>query len=83
MLSKLTLSVDDMVVAEAKAYAEQNGQSLSQIVESYLNSITSIDTTSSKKLPPITKSLLGIAKSKILIKNDKEALLNALSEKYL
>jgi len=83
MLSKLTLSVDNMVIAGAKAYAEQNGQSLSQIVESYLNSITSIDTTSSNKLPPITKSLLGIAKSKITIRNDKEALLNALSEKHL
>ena len=42
---------------------------------------TSINTATSEKLPPITKSLLGIVMSKISIGNDKDALLKALSER--
>jgi hypothetical protein len=35
-MGKLTLSVDDRVVARAKLYAKQRGVSVSEIVESYL-----------------------------------------------
>ena len=38
---KLTLSIDEKVIARAKAYAKNSGRSLSEIVETYLNKITS------------------------------------------
>lgn len=39
MKSKLTLSIDKSVIAQAKAYAAQQGRSLSDLVENYLNSV--------------------------------------------
>ena len=38
---KLTLSIDEKVIARAKAFAKNSGRSLSEIVETYLNKITS------------------------------------------
>jgi hypothetical protein len=35
-MSKLTLSVDDRVVAQAKRYAKRRGVSISKLVESHL-----------------------------------------------
>ncbi|MFX5530198.1 DUF6364 family protein, partial [Acinetobacter baumannii] len=40
MSTKLTLSIDEKVVAEAKEYAKEAGKSVSQIVESYLRVLT-------------------------------------------
>lgn len=40
MKTKLTLTIDDDVIAAAKAYAKQSGKSLSALVESYLNDVT-------------------------------------------
>jgi hypothetical protein len=44
MLTKLTLSVDKSVIERAKAYAKQTGRSLSELVGSYLESITREET---------------------------------------
>ena len=41
MTTKLTLTIDDSVIAIAKKYAKQNGKSLSDIVENYLLSLSS------------------------------------------
>ena len=41
MTTKLTLTIDDAVIAIAKKYAKQNGKSLSDIVENYLMSLSS------------------------------------------
>ncbi len=41
MTTKLTLSLKKSVIEKAKLYAKGNNQSLSQIVESYLEKITS------------------------------------------
>jgi hypothetical protein len=38
-MAKLTLSVDDRVVSNAKRYAKQRGVSVSEIVESYLSAV--------------------------------------------
>ena len=43
MSTKLTLSLKKSVIEKAKRYAKGNNQSLSQIVESYLEKITSQD----------------------------------------
>ncbi|MFM9055332.1 MAG: DUF6364 family protein [Bacteroidota bacterium] len=41
MLTKLTLSIDEAVIARAKVYARKNGRSLSELIQHYLESITS------------------------------------------
>ena len=41
MTTKLTLSLKKSVIERAKRYAKSNNQSLSQIIESYLEKITS------------------------------------------
>jgi len=41
MTTKLTLSLKKSVIEKAKKYAKGNNQSLSQIIESYLEKITS------------------------------------------
>ncbi len=41
MNTKLTLSLNKSVIEKAKRYAKGNNQSLSQIIESYLEKITS------------------------------------------
>jgi len=41
MSTKLTLSLKKSVIEKAKEYAKGNNQSLSQIIESYLEKITS------------------------------------------
>ena len=38
-MAKLTLSVDDRVVSNAKLYAKQRGVSVSQMVETYLSAV--------------------------------------------
>jgi len=43
MNTKLTLSLKKAVIEKAKKYAKGNNQSLSQIIESYLENITSQD----------------------------------------
>lgn len=39
-MSKLTLSINQETIDKAKVYAKQNGQSLSTIIENFLNEIT-------------------------------------------
>ncbi len=41
MTTKLTLSLNKSIIERAKRYAKGNNQSLSQIVESYLEKVTS------------------------------------------
>jgi len=43
MNTKLTLSLKKSIIEKAKQYARGNNQSLSQIIESYLEKITSQD----------------------------------------
>jgi hypothetical protein len=57
-MSKLTLSVDDAVIARAKRYAKRNHISLSRLVETYLDSV-SADTRQPTDLPPVLRSLIG------------------------
>jgi len=41
MNTKLTLSINKSIIEKAKRYAKGNNQSLSQIIESYLEKVTS------------------------------------------
>lgn len=64
MSTKLTLSIDETVVAEAKEYAKESGKSLSKIIEGYLRGLNSKQKKSKKEdLPPLLKRLHGCIKS--------------------
>jgi hypothetical protein len=59
MTTKLTLTIDDSVIAIAKKYAKQKGKSLSDIVENYLMSLTSKENKEESISPRILK-LMGV-----------------------
>jgi hypothetical protein len=61
MQTKLTLRLDDRLIEQAKAYAQEKGRSLSQVVADYFR-ILNTDTTHTKRTPPITASLRGLLK---------------------
>jgi hypothetical protein len=80
MTTKLTLTIDDSVIAIAKKYAKQNGKSLSYIVENYLMSLSSKGNTEENISPSILK-LMG----SIELPNNfdyKKELTKGLAKKY-
>lgn len=67
MQTKLTLRMDENIIAAAKRYSKKRSKSLSHLVSDYLYLITQEPITSSKThktTPPITQSLKGILRSK-------------------
>jgi len=59
MDTKLTLKLDEGIIEKAKEYARTRKVSLSVLIESYLQKITS-EKPSGKKITPLVKSLSGI-----------------------
>jgi len=57
-MSKLTLSVDPLVVARAKRFAKRKGVSVSGMVEAYLSAV-SIGADTKQDNPPILRSVRG------------------------
>ena len=84
MNSKLTLSINQMVIEEAKKYAKSSGKSLSSIVEEYLKSLTKAESTNKKQISlKIVKELKGSVKMPDDFDSYKETLQDALIQKYL
>ncbi len=83
MQTKLTLRLESHLITNAKNYAEGSGKSLSQIVSDYFQLLQSNELTKNKtsELPPLTKKLKGILKSKTEI--DESSYRKHLEEKYL
>ncbi len=84
MLTKLTLTIDESVIEQAKEYAQGKNRSVSRIVEEYLENLAT--NRDSGKLPdeikaPITDGLSGMFKDPG-IPYDK-ILDDAMQEKYL
>lgn len=80
MSTKLTLTVDKSVIERAKAYAKHTGRSLSELVESYLETIIQED--KEEQLSPKLKKIVGAVK---LPKNfdEKKELRAYLEKKHL
>ncbi len=59
MKTRLTLIIEKDIVEQAKRYAKNNGQSLSHLVEIFLNNISTKDSTlkSSSKLNKIVGAI--------------------------
>lgn len=82
MNTKLTLSIEEQVVEEAKKYASNQHTSLSNLVENYLKSLVIKKDKNKEEYSPIVKSL----KSSFVAEKDidyKEELTKRLSDKYL
>lgn len=84
MSSKLTLSINESTIEQAKAYAKASGKSLSNIVEEYLKSLTRKGTVDKKKASlQIVKELKGSVNLADRDISYKELLQEALLEKKL
>lgn len=57
MDTKLTLKLNQEVIEKAKRYASEKKLSLSRLIESYLNSLTSDKLTDDLQISPFVKSL--------------------------
>ncbi len=80
MSTKLTLTVEKSVIERAKSYAKSTGRSLSELVESYLETIT--QEGDEEQLSPKLKKIVGAVK---LPKNfdEKKELRAYLEKKHL
>jgi len=59
MSTKLTLTIEESVIENAKQYARQKGTSLSNMVENYLKVVTTESICTEPDFSPIVKSLKG------------------------
>lgn len=82
MNTKLTLTLEESVIRQAKKYAGKRKRSLSDLIENYLKALTSEEGKDEEELTPIVKLLKG---SFTLPKDFdyKKELTHRLSEKYL
>ena len=62
MTAKLTILVEEETIRKAKTYSAQTGQSLSKLIENYLNTVTSPAEPGNKKFSPRIKRLMGSVK---------------------
>ena len=59
MNSKLTVKLNSLVIARAKNYAKKHNTSLSKMIEAYLDSVAS-ENSSGIEVTPLVKSLSGV-----------------------
>lgn len=81
MTTKLTLTVEKTVIEKAKSYAKKTGRSLSDLIEKYLESITS-DEKNDKGISPKLKKIVGAVKLPKNFDEEKE-LRSYLEKKHL
>lgn len=62
MTTKLTILVEEETIKKAKKYSAQTGQSLSKLIENYLNTVTEGSDPTNNKFSPRVKRLMGSVK---------------------
>jgi len=83
-MSKLTLSINQAIIDEAKKYAKSSGKSLSSIVEEYLKSLSKTEKLGKKKSAnKIVMELKGSVRMPKDFTSYKDLLKDAMIEKYL
>ena len=80
MNTKLTLRLDDHLIASAKEYSAQTGKSVSKIVSDFFVIIKNEKLEKSNSVTPTVQSLKGIIKDSNLTKKDYD---KYLENKYL
>lgn len=82
MDSKLTLSLDKKVIEKAKEFARRHQTSLSRIVETYFEALTSEEVDESEvEVTPLVESLCGVIELPVNF-DYKELRTQYLSEKH-
>ena len=81
MTTKLTLTVEKTVIEKAKSYAKKTGRSLSELIEKYLENITS-DEKNENELSPKLRKIVGAVKLPKNFDEEKE-LRSYLEKKHL
>jgi len=82
MNTKLTLTIEKVIIEEAKEYAKKKGQSLSDLVENYFKLLTKDERkVKANQLSPRVKRLRGILKVDKSI-DYKKTLEEELTKKY-
>lgn len=85
MNTKLTLTIEDKIIENAKLYAKSKGRSLSNLIENYLKLLTIQEEESksySKSYSPIVNSLKGSFKEPENFDYKKE-ISESISKKYI
>ena len=59
MTTKLTLTVEEGIIKKAKAYAKHTGRSLSELIETYLETLTKENHGETLQISPKLKKLVG------------------------
>ena len=80
MNTKLTLRLDDHLIASAKEYSAKTGKSVSKIVSDLFVIIKNEKLKENTPITPTVQSLRGILKNTDISKSDYK---NYLEEKYL
>lgn len=83
MQAKLTLSIDKNVIERAKHYAQQHQQSVSSLVEAYLDRISAQANKANEIQAPITEHLIGMFAAQDNGRDYKELLADIRMEKHL
>lgn len=81
MNTKLTLTIEQSVIEQAKKYASKRGRSLSDIIENYLKAITREEEDKPARIAPSVKALQGSFKAPEDF-DYKKQLAGILSEKH-
>lgn len=81
MTTKLTLTVEKTVIENAKSYAKKTGRSLSELIEKYLENITSNE-KNENELSPKLRKIVGAVKLPKNFDEEKE-LRSYLEKKHL
>ena len=80
MHTKLTLRLDEELIARAKEEAGKRGKSVSRMVAEFFVSLGSAAPTTGAEPPSITASLLGVLRGRKAVEADYR---RRLREKYL
>ena len=86
MLTKLTLTIDQDVIAKAKKYAKVKHRSVSKLVEEYLRTVSDSENIRSNDLnleASLTNSITGMFNAEYNGQSYKDILEVALLDKYL
>jgi hypothetical protein len=86
MVTKLTLTIDENVIVQAKKYAQKKNRSVSKIVEEYLKNVSELDNLKNLEITyegKVTKSIGGMFKKEYSGQSYDDLLESSLAERYL
>jgi hypothetical protein len=85
MQTKLTLRIDERLIAKGKREAAKRGMSLSQLISELLKVISDPEENWESELTPWTRSLMGVLEGEYTQKSDeeiREEYISYLEDKY-